>query len=460
MLYRLHSRIIYEHLFVYLIVLLVLYLLLTRSGKLKILNQRNFVLYISIISLFIYFADLVNIFPIKGVVFFNSNLLTLLSFRSELFSNADTYADALKLFLSYDHVFKNFNLSNKGVPYEWIYANPFKNELGYSAIANMHLPPFYSVHNNLLARGFKYSQLNLGQYFYLYLIIYLLVIFLVIKNNTNRYTLFLYFSSFPSLFLIQRGNIVSGICSVLIFIYISNVLKNKNKILNLFLLILAASYRPNLLLLSLLLITPKNLRDSIKKLTLFFSSFLAFNYLNLILLKYLYPNYSFENFLIGYRWLTDNHIDYGDGFDSSSYRVVKSFLNITDYTQQRILQLMILIFLIGIAIYLLYQHYNQKIPKLEFSLALFCISLISVSPIGDYHLVSIALFVYLIFEYGDVRTKNKHLILLGVILIPKFHNSLYELINYSLYLNNASLILIVYLVGSISFISSNSSDII
>ena len=69
--------------------------------------------------------------------------------------------------------FKNFNLSNKGVPYEWIYANPFKNELGYSAIANMHLPPFYSVHNNLLARGFKYSQLNLGQYFYLYLIIYL-----------------------------------------------------------------------------------------------------------------------------------------------------------------------------------------------------------------------------------------------------------------------------------------------
>ena len=110
MLYRLHSRIIYEHLFVYLIVLLVLYLLLTRSGKLKILNQRNFVLYISIISLFIYFADLVNIFPIKGVVFFNSNLLTLLSFRSELFSNADTYADALKLFLSYDHVFKNFNL--------------------------------------------------------------------------------------------------------------------------------------------------------------------------------------------------------------------------------------------------------------------------------------------------------------------------------------------------------------
>ena len=121
---------------------------------------------------------------------------------------------------------------------------------------------------------------------------------------------------------------------------------------------------------------------------------------------------------------------------------------------------MILIFLIGIAIYLLYQHYNQKIPKLEFSLALFCISLISVSPIGDYHLVSIALFVYLIFEYGDVRTKNKHLILLGVILIPKFHNSLYELINYSLYLNNASLILTVYLVGSISFISSNSSDII
>ena len=178
----------------------------------------------------------------------------------------------------------------------------------------------------------------------------------------------------------------------------------------------------------------------------FVSTFISFNILNLLLLKKLYPTYSISNFLKSVKIQTDWHLDFGDGFVSSNYRVIKSFFEITDYRDQRILQILIFSILLIVALTLSAMFFKNRLSLIEFSLCLYIISLTILNPIADYHLAASSLFIYLIYKYGDKDLKILLLVPLGILLIPKYHNNLLPDINYSLYFNNISLNLILFLI--------------
>ena len=143
---------------------------------------------------------------------------------------------------------------------------------------------------------------------------------------------------------------------------------------------------------------------------------------------------------------TDWHLDFGDGFVSSNYRVMKSFFEITDYQDQRILQILIFSILLIVALTLSAMFFKNRLSLIEFSLCLYIISLTILNPIADYHLAASSLFIYLIYKYGDKDLKILLLVPLGILLIPKYHNNLLPDINYSLYFNNISLNLILFLI--------------
>ena len=178
----------------------------------------------------------------------------------------------------------------------------------------------------------------------------------------------------------------------------------------------------------------------------FVSTFISFNILNLLLLKKLYPTYSISNFLKSVKIQTDWHLDFGDGFVSSNYRVIKSFFEITDYRDQRILQILIFSILLIVALTLSAMFFKNRLSLIEFSLCLYIIQLTILNPIADYHLAASSLFIYLIYKYGDKDLKIPLLVPLGILLIPKYHNNLLPDINYSLYFNNISLNLILFLI--------------
>jgi len=90
--------------------------------------------------------------------------------------------------------------------------------------------------------------------------------------------------------------------------------------------------------------------------------------------------------------------------------------------------------------------FKNRLSLIEFSLCLYIISLTILNPIADYHLAASSLFIYLIYKYGDKDLKILLLVPLGILLIPKYHNNLLPDINYSLYFNNISLNLILFLI--------------
>ena len=426
----------FKNIFIYLVIFFLLYLIAWRlKNKDKFLSNNGFASLIIIFSFFVYFYDQFNFFEIKGTIFYGS-----------FFTANDNYADLVKLLLSYKHIFTNSDLELIGVPFGWIYSNPYSSIID-GAVYNMHVPPFTTLVNHLLAYVLVTTKVKLNNFIYLSILIFFIYGYKLLSKESNKSTILLFFSSFPSLFMFQRGNLVAGFCTLFLFKFIIMSKQNNIPLINkIIVLVLISSFRPNYAIFLLLLIEKNNIKKSFKNIMFFVSTFISFNILNLLLLKKLYPTYSISNFLKSVKIQTDWHLDFGDGFVSSNYRVIKSFFEITDYRDQRILQILIFSILLIVALTLSAMFFKNRLSLIEFSLCLYIISLTILNPIADYHLAASSLFIYLIYKYGDKDLKILLLVPLGILLIPKYHNNLLPDINYSLYFNNISLNLILFLI--------------
>ena len=90
----------FKNIFIYLVIFFLLYLIAWRlKNKDKFLSNNGFASLIIIFSFFVYFYDQFNFFEIKGTIFYGS-----------FFAANDNYADLVKLFLSYKHIFTNSDL--------------------------------------------------------------------------------------------------------------------------------------------------------------------------------------------------------------------------------------------------------------------------------------------------------------------------------------------------------------
>ena len=149
-------------------------------------NLKDYLIFL-FISLTIYVFEINQFLPIKGFIFFQG----------------DTFADAVKLFMSYGHIFTVENMYDFKVPYEWIDANPYSEKLinTENGLVNMHLTPFYSLLNHF----FAYLVLFIFKDIYLFVVFYAFIYcFMTKKSLKNNYFVLIYIISFPSVFMFDK----------------------------------------------------------------------------------------------------------------------------------------------------------------------------------------------------------------------------------------------------------------
>jgi len=378
------------------------------------------------------------------------------------FYSSDRFADVLKIIVSFDFIFSNEDLLKLNVRESWIYRNPYSEIYFGNATAPMSLPPLSIIFLTSTAHLTKIFATDYKTIFIL-LIFVLLVssVFQILKfKNTFFYSLFI-ITSYPFLFLIDRGNLMAGIAAIFLFPIFRNFIKNEHlNNLNILYFILACSIRPNYLIFGLLFLTKKNTRENILNLFAIGFSFVSSNILFFIFAKNLFPNYSFSNFRGMVSVYFENPLSFSSwntslyGAIVNTYRFLvyhlesnnlKTDLNFFDRLiySPKLVDLITIVFIT----LLLISYKNlikNKMSRISFLIIVCCTTVIITHPIGDYHL-TIFVFLFLIINNSNsTRVYSGSLFAISLIILPKVHMNSPNL-NYSNLINVGSMLYLFYI---------------
>lgn len=373
------------------------------------------------ININLYFLSyfLITFFLISITLIFNFE-----SYQNSIFFPGDLFADGLKVTYSYNHIFDTNELDVFGAIYN---GNPFLSKIpNTDFLYNVHTLPLTSIKFQLAAYLINFFNISHPFFIFFYFIIYSLVVIknfsiIQIYSDILSYAyLLLSTLSYPILFLYQRGNFTAGIALQLVLT--SFLIFKRDKKLNWKILIsfmIALNFRPNYILLIpafyFSLPVLKQIYESIKLFILFLISFFSF----LFIANHMYPNYSLSSFLIGAGSLREYHLDGGDGFDSSIFRVLQRILDPLGANLVQIFNLTLAVGLIIVLFVFLNKYFDEN-----YKLYMLCfISLVFSFPIGDYHLLVLLLPMLKILLEKD--TENYYLVFLILLIflpIPHFLN--------------------------------------
>ena len=378
-------------------------------------------------------------FLIYFLYFINSKLQLIGNLYVFFYSRPDQFADILKLIYSFTHIFSIEDLLAMQVPENWIYKNPY-NSVIYSqgATSNMGTTPLTIVFLTLTA---KVSDIFLFGYripavFFILLLVFLFHInFKTAKDNVYL-SLFLV-TSYPFLFLVDRGNIMAGICVFCLYIIFKKFIQKINfSYLDILLFIIASSIRPNLLVFGLVFLTDLTLGKNILK---FFKIGVFYIFSNLIfynIAKLLFPGYTLQKFnviLQHYFGTEVNIVEWNSsfyGFLTNLYSVAfidKKFINFKTYQQliddffknQNLIYYITVIFL-SIMLYAFKIYKQNKITEINLLICIGSVSILSSHPLADYHLFLFTIILILIYQY-EIIVSYHSTILIFILLLPKFH---------------------------------------
>ncbi len=354
----------------------------------------------------------------------------------------DRYADFLKIIFSFNFIFTSEDLINLKVPEIWIYYNPYGIREGVSQTLVMTLPPLsiilivFSAYIVKLI-GFHYT------FFYAVLIFALFAVFFKLFFNKileNKYLLLVLFS-FPTLFLIDRGNLFAAVAGLCIFFITRNFLEDKG-ISNTMLLcfIIACSIRPNYLIFGLMFLYHKDYKINIKNFIKISSTYLFLNFIFLQLASLLLPNYNFSNFITMLREYEDSGIffnPWNSSLQGALYNIYRYLFELQIYSENtdfwnfidrvvnspKLIYLIISIFgLFLVHIYI--KSMQQRISKISVAVSLFCITAITSTPFADYHLIIFVFLFFLLVDFKyqmNLKNYNITILLVLLILLPKLH---------------------------------------
>ena len=165
--------------------------------------------------------------------------------------------------MSYKHIFTNSDLELIGVPFGWIYSNPYSSIIMVLFIICMF--SFTTLINHLLAYVLVTTKVKLNNFIYLSILIFFIYGYKLLSKESNKSTVLLFFLSFPSLFMFQRGNLVAGFCTLFLFKFIIMSKQNNIPLINkIIVLVLISSFRPNYAIFLLLLIEKNNIKKVLK----------------------------------------------------------------------------------------------------------------------------------------------------------------------------------------------------
>ena len=379
------------------------------------------------------------------------------------YDTTDHFADTLKIIFSFSHIFSQENLINLNVPEQWINWNPYEGIVYGNATPAMSLPPLTIIFLDLSARLSKIIGFDYRMILIIHILLILYWLFRVYSKNSNTVLNYaIVITSYPFIFLIDRGNTMAGISAICLFIVIKNFIYEKNlNFFDLTLFIIACSIRPNYLIFGLLFLINKTLRNSFLEFLKVGLSYIFSNFVFFMLATNLLPNYSFSNFRLMVSVYFIDHTSFAIWNSSlygaifNIYRFMFQYLELFNYPSisnildrvvysYKLLDLITLFF----ALLILYSFRKlliNQISRISFVLLLVSITMLDTHPIADYHLVLCVLVFTLLLDLNNLGDYSKHLILISLVLIPKVHlNS--PNINFSNFVNSTALILLILLI--------------
>jgi len=339
----------------------------------------------------------------------------------------DRFGDTLKIIYSFSSIFSESELITLKVPESWIYKNPYNKPFTEGTTLVMSLPPLTIIFLVISAHFAKLIGVN---YLFIFFILtgVLLVIFskLFFKDfKYNKKIIFILFS-FPLLFLLERANMmaaISGICLFLIFKKFWLGLDFNN--LDILLFIIACSLRPNYLVFGLIFLFKDNLLLIIVNFLKIGFSYLAFNGILFFLAPLFLENYSFSNFILLIDYYANSNIRY-DPWNSSLYNSIYNlymYRFAEEFVLYRNLEYVIMFFYSSIILFSFFRSKLNKISQKSFLIISAAGCALMTSPFADYHLI---IFIFLnLLLVSKTETKdfnNLNLVLLLIILLPKFHS--------------------------------------
>jgi hypothetical protein len=307
-----------------------------------------------------------------------------------LFDPADRLADYFKVIFSFPEaanlqieVTSGFSelLNN------YLHNNPYKGIAAASSgqLSNLHAPPI----------GTLIGLLNLKLMHYVNPVTLFLSILLVGFSLAYKFVasisvsksdlLFLFLSllfCYPSLFMLTRGHIYSGISSLSLLIFIVLMFQDRKKYLGLILLAIAVNLRPNavVFLFALGICDSRNLRKDIP----IFIGFTTFIFLtSLFFANRIYPDYTLSNFLSGVSIYHDIYVigNAGLAFGSSLFGPLKAIFGYSKVIE--VLPIVIAGLMVAIGTL---QLRNNTISKIAFLFILCSSYVLGSAVIADYHL--------------------------------------------------------------------------
>jgi hypothetical protein len=321
-----------------------------------------------------------------------------------LFNPKDLFADYFKVIFSYPEA-SSLVISESSILSslltEYLRNNPYQGINGLSAQTLTHF------HNTPLSTAFALINLYLMKWiapiwlFLLMLVGLFLSSYLIIKRvAASPYDrLFLMLSiiiCYPTLFLITRGHIFSGIAFVALISYLVLIYEDR-KWLALLLLAVAVNIRPNAMIFVIaLFVAPSGFK--VKDSLLFLAVTSVIFIITFCLSNLLYPDYTISNFLLGLKTYHTMYVigNGGLGFGSSLFGPIKLVFGASSVSE-----VSSMIFAGLFIISAIWLKTTNRITRSTF-IFIICASYVLGTPVfADYHLgIFFAPLIYLYLESG------------------------------------------------------------
>lgn len=375
------------------------------------------------------------------------------------FYSTDRFADILKVIFSFKDVFSVQELLNLGVPQVWVYSNPYNEiiEVSSSSTLLMILPPITIVFVKISALFAKFIGINYLSILVLYISVFSAFIIYIFFNQLkiDKKLTFILFS-FPFLFLIDRGNIMSGISALCLYVVFKKFYLNKEfNNFDLAFFLVACSMRPNYLVFGLLFLFKKDFMSNFIEVLKVGISYIVLNGFLFLTTNVFLNNYTIKNFIIAndfYFNSTIRFVPWNSSMLGAVYNLYMSnFEKIKGIKSKEIIELIdrivisphlvqaIMLSYLIIIIFAYWKCINKNISRQSFLIVTSSACALFTSPFGDYHLIIFAFLTLLFLDnVKNIKLGKMSLILLLVLLLPKLH-AYSPLFNYSNFINSFSL---------------------
>ena len=339
---------------------------------------------------------------------FDEILLTTFLYKGDL------YGDFFKIPLSYPFnskiIFDKSHLTN--LINNYLEQKIYYGYEGFEAnkLTHFHLPPLTTLYF-LGIRGLM-THINAATIFYTSVLLTFISLIIVIKifisKNTKIIILYssLVFISYPFLFAVQRGNLLSIWVFILSIAFIFSIIKLKHINIGLICFALVVNIRPNsIVLLPMLLFLPKSLIPN--KIFLFCFYLIAILINSYLMDNYVYPEYNLINFKMGLEKYHHLYVEgpYGYGYNSSLYGMLRYLILNT-----KVAEILSLISSLFLAVITIIKILNKELSAHEAVYLLCIIGMCGTAVYADYHLMIFLIPLFLLFEI-DKFTERKKMIL-------------------------------------------------